>query len=253
MSESNEININLEKKGETAPEVIGVLMKPNTRIYGEQRYYYYETGYYGVKTEEYLELYPEETLLLMERNRLKLVGSFIEEGYAPDSNSEEKQPLSELSLAAYTQYITSIESNFWGRYLVYKDLRARGYVVRPGYGTNAPYRRYPRGTKAERAQSNILVYPFVEGTKLELYELEQLVQQALSNRKQLILGIVDRSGDVTYYKASEFVIPDNDENYEWLDELKTSDTIEKIQTEDETEYLEENDTEERAGEEEKTD
>ena len=38
-----------------------------------------------------------------------------------------------------------------------------------------------------------------------------MVRQAKANRKALFLGIVDRSGDVTYYRSSEFIIKENTE------------------------------------------
>ena len=52
---------------------------------------------------------------------------------------------------------------------------------------------------------------------MELYELEQLEELAHANRKTLILGIVDRGGDVTYYRASEFTLNKNTEQYEFRD------------------------------------
>ena len=198
-------------------------MNQKVRIYGEKKHYYYENGYYGTKEENYLELDPEEALLLIERGKLH-VYEFITPQNDELNNLQEfsQEQLSQMKLLTQDLFIKLIiveNTHFWGRYLVYRDLRARGYVVRPGYGINTPYRRYPRGTKATKVQSNVLVYPFVEGTEFELFELEQLVQQAQANRKMLILGIVDRSGDVTYYKTSEFQLPENIEQYEWVDDL----------------------------------
>ena len=117
----------------------------------------------------------------------------------------------ELSLDEFIQLVSKDKKDFWTRYIVYKDLRSRGYVVRSGFGDIQLYRKYPRGAKPNKAQSDTLVLPFAEGASLELHQFDLIVNQAASNRKELILGIIDRSGDVTYYKASEYNIKENTE------------------------------------------
>ena len=227
MSEFAEPDANIDEiKASTSPEIIGFYRESQkVRIYGDKKYYYYENGYYGTKEEDYLELDPEEALLLIERGKLRAYELTIQNteiNFQLEFSEEQLSQMMLLTADLFIKLINKINIHFWGRYLVYRDLRSRGYVVRPGYGINAPYRRYPRGTKAIKVQSNVLVYPFVEGTEFELFELEQLVQQSQANRKILILGIVDRSGDVTYYKASEFQLPQNIEQYEWVDDFNRS-------------------------------
>ena len=239
-------NLNTEQNSEAKkPEGIsvlhGVLIPPKIRIYGEFKHYYYENGYYGDKYNDYLELNYEEALLLVERGRLVVHGEENEkiaiEELKPEMIIDYIENLPIFDAKKLTQFITSKQDNFWGRYLVYKDLRSRGYVVRAGYGPKEPYRRYPRGTKAEKSQSNVLVYPFVEGKTLELFELEQIVDLAHANRKTLILGIVDRSGDVTYYKTSELELKENKEQYRWQDEIKPTKTLLEKEIEEKSERI----------------
>ncbi|MHA1984991.1 MAG: hypothetical protein ACW967_11590 [Candidatus Hodarchaeales archaeon] len=207
MSNDNSLEKSSNKKIESPPEVSGLFIESLIRVYGENKF------------DRYLELNYEEALLLAERGRLTIHYSESSIAFNDKEISDDFiKNLPVLDIKSLTKKITKEIPNFWGRYLVYKDLRSRGYVIRPGYGSSTPYRRYPRGAKAEKAQSNVLIYPFVEGTKMELFELEQLEELAHANRKILILGIVDRSGDVTYYKASEFELNENKEKYEWHDE-----------------------------------
>ncbi|MHA1989408.1 MAG: hypothetical protein ACW981_01935 [Candidatus Hodarchaeales archaeon] len=223
MSNDNSLEKSSNKKIESPPEVSGLFIDSLIRVYGENKDFYYDSGYYGNKFDKYLELSYEEALLLAERGRLTIHYSKSSKVSNDEEISDDSiKNLPVIDIKSLTKRITKEIPNFWGRYLVYKDLRSRGYVIRPGYGSSAPYRRYPRGTKAEKAQSNVLIYPFVEGTKMELFELEQLEELAHANRKILILGIVDRSGDVTYYKASEFELNENKEKYEWHDETSIS-------------------------------
>lgn len=168
----------------------------------------YDTNFFGQPEDQSLVLDPEEAVLLVERGRIKIYS---------DSSLEQELPIDQ-----YVNKVSEILPEFWRKYIVYKDLRSRGYVVRSGYGELAPYRRYPRGARPNKAQSDTFIFPFAEGSHLDLSQLDTIVKQAQSNRKVLILGMVDRSGDVTYYKASEFSIPVNTDKFEFPDE-NTSD------------------------------
>lgn len=164
----------------------------------------YDNNFFGQPDNNTLILDPEEAVLLAERGRIKIF-----------KNSALTE---ELSIDKYVTIVSEIQQDFWRKYIVYKDLRGRGYVVRAGYGELAPYRRYPRGAKPNKAQSDTFIFPFAEGSSLDLTQLDTIVRQAQANRKVLILGMVDRSGDVTYYKASEFTIPLNTDKFEFPDE-----------------------------------
>ena len=166
----------------------------------------YDNNFFGQPEKNTLVLDPEEAILLIERGRIKI---YFDE-----------QLEREVSIDQYVNLVSELLPDFWRKYIVYKDLRGRGYVVRAGYGELAPYRRYPRGAKPNKAQSDTFIFPFSEGSHLSLSQLETIVKQAQSNRKVLLLGMVDRSGDVTYYKASEFSIPINTEKFEFLDDIE---------------------------------
>ena len=91
--------------------------------------------------------------------------------------------------------------DLWVKYLCYKDLRSRGYIVRAGYGTEIDYRVYDRGAQLGTDAAKYLVHTVVEGTPLKLLSLDQITKVAKSNRKKLVLAVVDRVGEVTFYKA----------------------------------------------------
>ena len=167
----------------------------------------YENNFFGNLEDNELILIPEEASLLIERSRIKIYF--------------DKDFREEVNLGKFIELISKHDEDFWSKYLVYKDLRSRGYVVRSGYGGSGklvPYRRYPRGAKPDTKQSDTFIYPFSEGMTIEPHQFDLIVNQAQSNRKSLLLGIIDRSGDVTYYKASEFQIPVNTEKFEWKNE-----------------------------------
>ncbi|MHA2112859.1 MAG: hypothetical protein ACW98W_15380 [Candidatus Hodarchaeales archaeon] len=90
----------------------------------------FENGYFGIWTDDAsLCLEPEEILLLLDRGRIEII------------NSSTKEFISSEDLVIH---FTKINRNFWSRYLVYKDLRNRGYVVSIGTRITAPFRIYSR-------------------------------------------------------------------------------------------------------------
>ncbi|NHJ00602.1 MAG: tRNA-intron lyase [Candidatus Heimdallarchaeota archaeon] len=171
----------------------------------------FNNGYFGQWTseaEDELKLEPEEILLLLDRARIEVY------------HSENGNLISQSELVAH---FSKKVQNFWSRYLVYKDLRNRGYVVRIGTRITAPFRIYPRGSKPGEAVSKIVVFPMPEGEDLNLDFLDQIVKQAKIDRKKLLLSVIDSLGDVTYYQASQLELEPNELEYEYRDELRVED------------------------------
>ncbi len=83
-------------------------------------------------------------------------------------------------------------------YMVYRDLRERGYVVRSGFKYGASFRVYERGTY-RRDHSKYLVKAVDEGFRVDICELAGAVRLAHGVRKKLLLGVVDSDGSVNYY------------------------------------------------------
>ncbi len=173
---------------EEEEEVIALLEGNDVFIKKDQANLIYEKGYYGQPQEdERLKLDPVEVLLLSERKRIKI---FDEEGI-------------EYDFSGITKKFVENFPGIWVKYLSYKDLRSRGYIVRAGYGTDIDYRVYDRGAKIGVDAAKYLVHTVVEGTPLELVSLDKITKVAKSNRKKLVLAVVDRVGEVTFYKAQE--------------------------------------------------
>jgi tRNA-intron endonuclease len=164
----------------------------------------FENGFFGNWISEVtLALAPEETLLLLDRGRIEIYSENPEQRILPSD--------------IVTHFLKEMK-DFWPRYLVYKDLRNRGYVVKIGTRVTAPFRIYSRGGKPGEAVSNVTVFPLPEGNYLDLDFLDQIVSQARIDRKKLLLSVIDRLGDVTYYTASQLELEKNELEYEYRDE-----------------------------------
>lgn len=94
------------------------------------------------------------------------------------------------------------------RFLVYRDLRSRGYVVKDGFGFGIDFRVYERG-EYQRKPSKYLVYALNEGINLKIEELYDLIDQTAKMGKNSVLAVIERRGEVIYYKATKLLLKDN--------------------------------------------
>ncbi|HDO41540.1 MAG TPA: tRNA-intron lyase [Candidatus Bathyarchaeota archaeon] len=95
----------------------------------------------------------------------------------------------------------SIEKNAWVKYLIYRDLRSRGYVVREGFGLGADFRLYGRGEYGKDS-ADYIVYGIYEGLPLSIEDLAQILKRVQNLKKTLILAVINRRGEIVYYSLS---------------------------------------------------
>lgn len=146
----------------------------------------HEKGNYGeLEDDGLIHLTPVESLLLVERGRLLVKD---EEGR-------------EYNFRDLVKYFNKRDSKLWIKYLVYRDLRSRGYVVKQGFGGGIDFRLYPRGGSIGEEAAKNLIYIVTEGTPIDLKELDRVTKLAVSTRKQLTMALVNRQGDVVYYNV----------------------------------------------------
>lgn len=92
--------------------------------------------------------------------------------------------------------------NAWVNYLVYRDLRSRGYVVREGFGGGIDFRIYERGAYGKDT-APYLVLSTQEGKPLPVNGLAGALQQCQSQKKELTLAVMNRRGEIVYYSVSQ--------------------------------------------------
>jgi tRNA-intron endonuclease len=139
---------------------------------------------YGRKKDR-LELSLEEAAFLFETGKI----SKIKEG-------EER----ELNLEEFLKHALDISPEFELRYIVYRDLKERGYVVQPG---GVDFWLYPRGAKPGEKPARYFIHILSEREFLSFKELDALLISARNMRKEPILAVVDEESDITYYEVKE--------------------------------------------------
>src|SRR4030042_3851582 len=70
----------------------------------------------------------------------------------------------------------TVDDNAWINYLVYRDLRSRGYVVREGFGAGTDFRIYERGAYGKDTAS-YLIMSAQEGKPVPIEDLTNALQQ----------------------------------------------------------------------------
>ena len=134
-----------------------------------------DRGFGALKNEKlYLTAY--ETFYLIEKQRIRVT----------DKRKNEQ------TLRDVVRKFSVGKPEIWIKYLVYRDLRDRGYIVRESerkfdfdiYG-KGPLRR--------------LISIVYEGGEASLRKLQQLLTVSEREKKELILAVVDRRTDIVYY------------------------------------------------------
>ena len=146
---------------------------------------------YGSREDDKLLLEPWEALYLLEKKRIEVLRG-------PEGPGMSFQELLAL-LKTRDEWI-------WAKYLIYRDLRERGYVVKKGFGKGILFRLYDRGDYG-RKPARFLVYGVLEGWPVRVSELEEAVEHARASDKELILAVVERRGEVIYYSLCEWAKP----------------------------------------------
>ncbi len=142
----------------------------------------YNKGYYGYpRPGGGLELDMLEALYLLECDKLQIVSS--------------GKPLDHATL--YRRAARSMD-DIQSRYIVYRDLRQRGYIVKLDQG-DFDFRVYPRGASPHNSQAKNWVLAISERDVFNIAELLEKSETSQRTRKELLLGVVDEEGDITYY------------------------------------------------------
>jgi tRNA-intron endonuclease len=81
-------------------------------------------------------------------------------------------------------------------------LRTRGYVVREGFGSGVDFRVYDRGDYSKDT-ARYLIVSVQEGKPIQIEDLANALTQSLSLKKELVLAVMNRRGEIVYYSISE--------------------------------------------------
>ena len=119
---------------------------------------------------------------------------------------------------AFMQICTKHDEGALTKFLIYRDLRERGYVVKDGFGFDSDFRVYERGDFGTKG-ANYLVFGFNEGKQEKISSLQKKIEQITTMGKDPIIAVIERRGEVIYYKISTIKFLENKTDSK-LDDLK---------------------------------
>ena len=145
---------------------------------------------YGDKEDNDYLLETYEALYLLYLNKLVITNGSID------------------NFGSLLKHVLKYDKEIVTRFLVYRDLRSRGYVVKEGFGFGADFRVYERG-EYEKKRAKYVVFCINEGINVKVGELSKNVREIETMGKNAIAAVVERRGEVIYYKLTNMKFKEN--------------------------------------------
>ncbi|HEV2226229.1 MAG TPA: tRNA-intron lyase [Nitrososphaerales archaeon] len=158
----------------------------SVRVSDKDRFGELEGSGYGSREGNELVLRDYEALYLLYVKKLELL-----------DKSERQVSFEKLAELAQTR-----ASDSWTRFVIYRDLRSRGYVVREGFGFGTDLRVYERGDYPKKP-AKYVVFALDEGIEKGMGDLQKSVKEMAKMGKEAIIAVIERRGEVIYYKVSK--------------------------------------------------
>jgi tRNA-intron endonuclease len=163
----------------------GKVLVDETRFQDELR-----TKGFGEKEDAEYVLKAYEALYLMNTKRLVLKGR------------------KEMTFDSLFDMLVKYDRNIMTKFLVYRDLRSRGYVAKEGFGFGNDFRVYERG-EYEKKPARYVIFGINEGTNITARSFSQAIEQIEKMGKEAVVAVIERRGEVIYYKASKMRFIEN--------------------------------------------
>lgn len=154
---------------------------------------------FGESQNDTLILNSFETLYLLYNNKLEL-------------KKVNKNIIFDELIQKYIQKNDDILTQF----LLYRDLRTKGYVVKDGFGFDSDFRVYEKGTYGQK-DAKFLIFAFNEGTQQKIGKLYKNIHEITQMGKEPIIAVIERRGEIIYYKINKMNFLENKSELEMKD------------------------------------
>jgi tRNA-intron endonuclease, archaea type len=147
----------------------------------------HQDGYGSKKNNSQLTLDPCEALYLVEKERLTMI------------DEEEKKI---LTFQEILDRELDKDKLLWTKYIIYRDIRGRGFVIKFSRGEARNFLVYERGTFPKKPPVYEL-YIVYEGMSENIGHLESELKKTKESDRSLKLAVTDRRGEVVYYSLEK--------------------------------------------------
>lgn len=170
---------------ELESKVEGILAKDHVLIADKGMRHSLEQKGFGEMIKEKFYLKPFESLYLLYVDRLRLLKG--------------KQ---EVDFDHMMEECIKHDPEAFTKFLIYRDLRTRGYIAKDGFGFGPDFRVYERGQFGEKG-AKYVVFGLSEGRRQKVGLLQKQIEQIVTMGKEPVLAVIERRGEVIYYKISK--------------------------------------------------
>lgn len=150
----------------------------------------------------------KESFELFSKNRFgekmsnKILYSFSETLYLTEKGKMEvfDSRNKELSEKDIFKRFEKYDKDFKNKYLVFRDLRDKGYILKPALKFGADFRVYDKSSSFIEDHSKWICFAVSENKKFSWQDFSAKNRIAHSTKKNLLIAVVDEEGDVTYFE-----------------------------------------------------
>jgi tRNA-intron endonuclease len=146
---------------------------------------------YGEIEQEKLFLKQFETLYLLYAKKL-----ILKKGKNP------------IDFSSFMSVCQKTDTEILTKFLIYRDLRNRGYVVKDGFGFGSDFRVYERGHYGEKG-AKFLIFGLNEGQQEKIGNLQKKIEEITQMGKEPIIAVIERRGEIIYYKINKMNFYEN--------------------------------------------
>ena len=154
---------------------------------------------YGEKYEKELILNSFETLYLSYIKKLRVL-----------------KKKKNMSFDQLLQIYKKNDDDIFIKFLIYRDLRNRGYVVKNGFGFGSDFLVYEKGYFGQKG-AKYLIFALNEGTQEKIIHIQKNIEQITQMGKDPIIAVIERRCEVIYYKISKVDFLKNEKDSQVVD------------------------------------
>ena len=121
-----------------------------------------------------------------------------------------------VSFDSLMQLYKKDEHDVFTKFLIYRDLRNRGYVARKGFGFGSDFLVYEKGQFGKKG-AKYLIFALNEGTQEKILHVQRNIEQITNMGKEPIIAVIERRGEIIYYKISKIDFLKNENGHEVTD------------------------------------
>jgi tRNA-intron endonuclease, archaea type len=172
-------------------EVNGDLILDKTCISDKKMIHDLEQKGFGEIENGKLFLKSFETLYLLYTNKLFL-----------------KKNKKQIDFDTFMGICQKTNSEILTKFLIFRDLKTRGYIVKDGFGFGSDFRVYERGHFGEKG-AKFLIFGLNEGQQEKMGAIQTKIDEITQMGKEPIIAVIERRGEVIYYKINKINFSEN--------------------------------------------